>query len=421
MSIEVPGGWRLVKMGEIATLSGGTTPPKSNVAYWTQGTVPWATPSDITSLPLGQTRIAVTEAHVAKLSLKECSLKLNPPGTVLMTSRATIGYAAINDVPMTTNQGFLNFACSSDCDPEFLCHWLNANRDSLTAAAGGSTFKELSRGTAKLLPILLPRLDEQRRIAKVLRSIDEAIAKELAVLGQLKSVYDSTISAFLTAENDSDNGVPPDEWVTGRVKAVRRIPSDWRLTRLVEVAKLESGHTPSRSVEAYWQDGDIGWISLHDTKNLERIEIQETALKVTAAGVANSSARMLPRGTVCLSRTATVGKCVIMGKSMTTSQDFANFVCSPSLNNRYLLHLFRWMGPIWKALSSGSTHKTIYMPTFEALQIVLPPIGAQESVATALDAIAASIEHSSEHLESLRALRRSISSDLLSGRVRVPA
>lgn len=315
------------------------------------------------------------------------------------------------------------FRAKPGVDPEFAFKVLSSEPviAHAVAQAAGTKMPRAHARSVLNFDTILPPLDEQRRIAGVLRSMDEAIAKEFAVLGQLRISYDSTMSAFLTSGNRSDDGVSPDQWTTGRVKAVHKIPSEWRLTRLVEVAKLESGHTPSRSVQAYWQDGDIGWISLHDTKNLERIEIQETALKITAAGVANSSARMLPRGTVCLSRTATVGKCVIMGKSMTTSQDFANFVCSPVLNNRYLLHLFRWMGPIWKALSSGSTHKTIYMPTFEALQIVLPPIGAQESVATVLDAIAASIEHSSEHLEFLRALRRSISSDLLSGRTRVPA
>lgn len=199
MSGELPEGWCLTKLGEIAALSGGTTPPKSNDAYWTQGDVPWATPSDITSLPLGQARIAATEAHVAELALKECSLKLNPIGTVLMTSRATIGYAVINDVPMTTNQGFLNFACSDDCDPQFLCHWLNANRGLLTAAAGGSTFKELSRGTAKLLPISLPPLDEQRRIAEVLRSVDEVAKNAQICLNNTRFVMSALLNHYFVS------------------------------------------------------------------------------------------------------------------------------------------------------------------------------------------------------------------------------
>lgn len=169
-----PAGWEQTMLGAIATLGGGTTPSKSEQGYWGDGAIPWATPSDITSLPRGTARISATEVAVTDRALKECSLPLNPPGTVLMTSRATIGYAALNDVPMATNQGFITFRCGDRADPEFLLHWLTAKRDFLVAAAGGSTFKELSRGTAKLLPILLPPLHEQRRIAEVLRSVDEA-------------------------------------------------------------------------------------------------------------------------------------------------------------------------------------------------------------------------------------------------------
>ena len=173
---NLPDGWRSLRLGDLARLGGGTTPTRGEAAYWDGASVPWATPSDITSLPTGVNTIATTESMVSDRALAECSLTLNPPGTVLMTSRATIGFAAINAVPMATNQGFITFNVGCELDAEFLLQWLTAQRANLVAAAGGSTFKELSRGTAKLLPIDLPPLDEQRRIAEVLRSMDEAIA-----------------------------------------------------------------------------------------------------------------------------------------------------------------------------------------------------------------------------------------------------
>lgn len=182
MSSEVPDGWLACKLGEIAVLGGGTTPSRAEEAYWINATTPWATPSDITSLSVGVTSIAETESQVSDRAMVECSLPLNLPGTVLMTSRATIGFAAINAVPMATNQGFITFKAGRNLDPTFLLHWLTASRTDLVAAAGGSTFKELSRGTAKLLPLLLPPLDEQRRIAGVLRSVDEVIICTQAVL-----------------------------------------------------------------------------------------------------------------------------------------------------------------------------------------------------------------------------------------------
>jgi type I restriction enzyme S subunit len=170
-------------LGEVARLGGGTTPSRAEAAYWEGATVPWATPSDITSLPAGVISIAITESKITERALAECSLPLNPPGTVLMTSRATIGFVAKSTVPMTTNQGFITFAVGQDLDADFLSQWLIAQRPNLVAAAGGSTFKELSRGTAKLLPICLPPLDEQRRIAEVLWSVDEAIAANAVLIG----------------------------------------------------------------------------------------------------------------------------------------------------------------------------------------------------------------------------------------------
>jgi type I restriction enzyme S subunit len=216
-----PDGWKPTTLGAIATLGGGTTPPKSEEYFWTDGSIPWATPSDITSLTNGESRITATEMAVTERALKECSLTLNAPGTVLMTSRATIGYAALNDVPMTTNQGFITFRCGDNADPEFLLYWLASKRDFLIAAAGGSTFKELSRGTAKLLPISLPPLDEQRRIAEVLRSVDKAIATTEQVERRLLTISFEAVEALVV------RGLAPSDT---RSTEIGEVPVAWEVT-----------------------------------------------------------------------------------------------------------------------------------------------------------------------------------------------
>jgi type I restriction enzyme S subunit len=98
---------------------------------------------------------------------------------------------------MATNQGFITFNSGRDLDSHFLLNWLVAQRPNLVAAAGGSTFKELSRGTAKLLPILLPPLDEQKRIAEVLRSVDEAIGANEAVAVQARRTYQAALTELV--------------------------------------------------------------------------------------------------------------------------------------------------------------------------------------------------------------------------------
>ncbi|MYE99976.1 MAG: hypothetical protein F4234_07360 [Gammaproteobacteria bacterium] len=152
-------------LAEVCTIVGGGTPRRSNAAYY-DGTIPWATPTDVTkldSLFVERTKEAITE-----VGLNESSARLVPAGTVLMTSRATIGYTAIATRPMATNQGFANLICGERVLPEYLAYWLRDQRELLIQLAGGTTFKELPKSTLKKVRIPLPPLEEQRRIVGIL-------------------------------------------------------------------------------------------------------------------------------------------------------------------------------------------------------------------------------------------------------------
>jgi len=326
------------------------------------------------------------------------------------------------DLPLVASTGFAVVRAGAEADQQFLYQHIlhDSFIEYLTPRMTGSNYPAVSASDVEAYPVALPPLDEQRRIAEVLRSVDKVIAATQAVYEAAISARASTFETFLQSGNYLPGSAPVTGWTTGKIDGVRRLPAGWQIVKLVDVAQLESGHTPDRKKPEYWDGGDVEWISLHDTQNLERCDISETDMRITQAGLANSSARLLPPGTVCFSRTATVGKCVIMAKSMATSQDFANFICSPKLNNRYLLHLMRWMQPVWKALASGSTHKTIYMPTFKALQIILPPRAEQDSIAATMDSFVSVAEWHAASLTRLRSMKAAIMSDLLSGHVRVP-
>ncbi|WP_175745302.1 restriction endonuclease subunit S [Burkholderia ambifaria] len=197
------------------------------------------------------------------------------------------------------------------------------------------------------------------------------------------------------------------------------IPVDWRYTRLTGVARLESGHTPSRRKPSYWA-GDIPWVSLHDTESLDANEIAQTAQTISAEGLKNSSARLLPKGTVIFSRTATVGKASVIGREMATSQDFANYICGPEVHNHFLVYLFRHMAPEWKRLMAGSIHNTVYMPAFRSLNVILPPRFEQEAIAEALSDADALIESLSLLLAKKRQIKRGAMQGLLTGKKRLP-
>jgi type I restriction enzyme S subunit len=412
----VPDGWQSSTLGEaLARAEGGGTPPRNAEEYW-NGDIPWASVKDIVK---GDG--SIPEETITAAGLANSTSRVVAAGTNIFAARMGVGAVTRYPMDVAINQDLIALTPGKGLDPDYLYHWLRSKKAAFVAVATGTTVKGIRKDLLLSFPLSLPPLNEQRRIAEVLRSVDEAIVATQAVYEAALSAQASAFETFLQTGNHIPGSAPVTGWNTGKIDGVRRLPAGWQIVKLVDVARLESGHTPDRKKPEYWDDGDVEWISLHDTQNLERCDISQTEMRITRAGLSNSSARLLPAGTVCFSRTATVGKCVIMAKSMATSQDFANFICSPKLNNRYLLHLMRWMQPVWKALASGSTHKTIYMPTFKALQIVLPSRAEQDSIAATMDGFVSVAEGHAASLTQLQSMKAAMMSDLLSGNVRVPA
>ena len=141
-----------------------------------------------------------------------------------------------------------------------------------------------------------------------------------------------------------------------------QVPEHWDVCRTKFVARLESGHTPSRQHPEYWVDCAIPWFSLADVWHIRdgKTEyVNETAEKVSELGIANSSARLLPKGIVIVSRTASVEFSAILGVDAATTQDFVNWVCGNRTRPEYLLYVFRGMRQEFRRLTMGSTHQTI--------------------------------------------------------------
>lgn len=169
-------------------------------------------------------------------------------------------------------------------------------------------------------------------------------------------------------------------------------PSGWRWTSLSEVARLESGHTPSRRVPQYW-DGDVPWIGIADaTQNHGRI-IYQTFQTISQLGIDHSSTRLLPAGTVCLSRTASVGFVIEMGRPMCTSQDFVNWVSYDQLSSKFLRYVLVSEHDSMGRFASGTTHQTIYYPEAKAFHVCLPPLGEQIAIVEILESLDRKIEH----------------------------
>lgn len=297
--------------------------------------------------------------------------------------------------------------------------WLRAE-----AWSSGSTDRtRLNPTDFLMLPVPVPPLAEQRAIAEVLGAVEDAIAKTEALIEAIAAAKHATMRELLTRgvrRSEAPLKKLPNRWVLGRVaEGITYIPNDWELVTLKKVAKLESGHTPDRKEATYWH-GNIPWISLQDANALSKLTIFESAETIGPKGLANSSARMLPAGTVVLQRTANVGISSVMGREMCTSQHFANWICGAKLDPRYLQQVFRHMSREWLRLVAGSVLPDIYMGTFKALQILLPPISEQKKIGEIGAAFDLRIEQEGGTLAALIDTRAALAQELLSGRLRLP-
>ena len=191
-------------------------------------------------------------------------------------------------------------------------------------------------------------------------------------------------------------------------------PEGFEWTPLTSVARLETGHTPARKHPEYW-DGDIPWIGIRDATANHGRTIHSTRERVTQAGVDNSSTRLLPADTVCLSRTASVGYVVTMGVPMCTSQDFVNWVCGPDLNHRYLKNVLVGEHHAMLRFAHGTTHQTIYFPEVKAFHACLPDRHTQDSIADTLGALDDKVESNARVARVLFDLAR----NLMGGSTRV--
>ena len=165
----------------------------------------------------------------------------------------------------------------------------------------------------------------------------------------------------------------------------------WDWVPLLRLARQETGHTPSRSHPEWW-GGEVCWISIPDANKHHGQLIYDTVQKTNEAGLANSSARLLPAGTVVLSRTASVGYVTILGREMATSQDFATWTCNEALEPKFLMYALLSEGNDIRGFGEGTTHTTIYFPEIRAFNIKLAPLEEQREIVSRIEAAFGMVE-----------------------------
>jgi type I restriction enzyme S subunit len=408
MLSEVPEGWQEILLGELTSIVGGTTPKKNVECYWGSGDILWATPTDITGLPKGENYISDTATKASHAAAQRGGLKLLPANTVLMTSRATIGYVAIAHNEISTNQGFANFLPSEKYVPLFLLYLLQSKKEQLVNSAGGSTFKEISKGVLKSIRARIPPLNEQNRIAEILSSVDKSIQATQAVIEQAERVKRGLMEELLTGGLGSE--------------AIERgeVPDGWQEILLGELTSIVGGTTPKKNVECYWDSEDILWATPTDITGLPigKNYISDTATKASNAAAQRGGLKLLPANTVLMTSRATIGYVAIAHHEISTNQGFANFLPSEKYVPLFLLYLLQSKKEQLINSAGGSTFKEISKGVLKSISARIPPLNEQKRIAEILSVTDDFIAKQNAIVEQQIRVKKGLMCDLLTGKVR---
>lgn len=393
MSSEMPEGWREGPLGEQCRIEIGGTPSRDKPQFWSSAEegYPWASIADLKT-----SRVDCTKEFISELGVKNSNVKLVPRGTVMMSFKLTIGRTAWADRDLYTNEAIAAFFPGKDIDNEFLFY-------ALPAAAGRADTDQAIKGVTlnkeklRSLRLRLPPLDEQRRIAEVMRSVDVAIAAAESSLGQGHVTQSALLdSAFCSGEPIA----------LGNICAlIYRYPGFYGFEqREAGVPVIRGEHLRAGRISTDWSNFyfvDPGFSQ----------QFPKTILGL---------------GDVVMSVRGTVGTAAVVDAAHVGSQISPNLIRLVADPKRILPQLLFFavqsaVARIRKTIVNAQALPSINAGDLKMIEIAVPPMDDQPALLSELESVNAATEEAARALRHALEVKRLLASDLLSGRVRVPA
>lgn len=369
-----------MRLGRLARTISGTGFPVDSQGE-TSGDLPFLKVSDL-ALRDNHAGIVAAANWVSAATARSLGARLVPPGSIVFpkVGAALLGNARrLTRVTCALDNNLMAVVPHEGNSRYWLYLMLTVDMGDLNLSG---TIPFVTDSSVRDLGLaMVTDLDEQRRIADFLDDqvarIDNIVAareKQVELLGdQFRALLIDHLSAASRADRRSS-----------RLTWLGTIPTKWGEPRICQVARIGTGHTPSRSRPELWQNCTIPWLTTGDVHRFRQDEIEsigETAIMISQLGLENSAAVLHPKGTVALSRTASAGFSIVMARDMATSQDFGTWTCGPRLAPHFLLWCLRAMrSDIMGRLAIGSTHKTIYFPDLMSIRVPLPTLREQNDI-----------------------------------------
>ena len=419
---NIPKHWKVDRLKDCCSkITGGGTPKSSTSEFWDDGNIIWVTPTDFSKT--NSKFISDSVKKITELGLQKSSANKLPKGTVIMSSRASIGDVKIAETELTTNQGFVSYIPSYKLDNNFLYYLISCQLgEYFLNIASGTTFMEISRKMASLEYIPLPPKQEQIAIAnyldKACERIDEIIKIKEDQIKTNDSIKKSQV--FKLCTQGINKGIKFKD-VDGQY--VKKIPSHWEFGKLKRGCKsIDTGGTPKSSESAYFIDGTIKWYApdcFEDSmvlskpkKLINRIALEKNEIKLYA----ENSIYFVAVG-------ATAGKVGIIKEPSSCNQQINILKTNYKLHPEFLFYHLKIIEKEIIRFAQYTTLPILNQSKTGYIEICYPPLNEQLEIVNRLHIIFDNTRKTKntleEQIKTLKSYRKSLIHECVTGKKQI--
>ena len=393
----------------IMDVSSGSTPSTANLDYW-GGNTPWLTPKVITKRNTHRYK-SNSKQFLTNEGTKKAG-RVYPINTVMLTKRAPVGFAVINKIPMTTNQGFQNIICNDGYDNLFVLYLLQHNKYRLIRLAQGTTFLEINKKNVGKVELSFPnKKQEQQKIASILSNVDAQIQQTQKLIDLTQRLKKGLMQNLLT------RGIGHTKFKTVQLMPrwnKTETPDNWNVVKLSDVGKIITGSTPSTTNLEFY-GSDYVWATPEDIENIKFVNDSKT--KLTKKGF--DEGREIPEKSILFVCIASIGKIAMAGTKMATNQQINSIVCE-GYNPDFIYYQLLFHSKKIKNISNIVAVPIINKNDFGKYQITVPSDKKeQQKIVSILSNVDEQINQHKNEKALLERIKKGLMQQLLTGQRRV--
>ncbi|MHB1377606.1 MAG: restriction endonuclease subunit S [Candidatus Humimicrobiaceae bacterium] len=401
--VMIPKTWKLKKIVDLFKIITGTTPSTKQKEYWDKGYINWITPADMSKLN-GKLFIENSERKITEKGLKETNLTLMPIDSIIVSTRAPVGYVVIVKVKTTFNQGCKGLIPKDikEINPIFYAYYLLDKKSLLEHSSSGSTFKELSKKALEDLIVPKPPLSEQNKIAVILSTVDHSIEEVDGSITETEKLKKGLMQGLFT------KGIGHNEFKETEIGV---IPKEWEITDLRNIIKEKKEIISPNNIQPTKFIG------------LEHINSGDCKIRIWGNSTEVKSMKFkFKNGDILYGKLRPyLDKAVITEWDGVCSTDIIVFENKKSINNMFILYLIHHPNTIYYATttSTGTNHPRTSWRMLSKLEVALPPLSEQKKIAEILSSVDERIQLLKEKKNKLERVKKGLMNELLAGIIRV--